>query len=103
LADAVVIGSDPAIEKEFLGPCLRGGGVSWGARYRPLDVVTLAAVVRWGLREARNEPSTVAPRVSAHEVSRAVGVDPDDYYRHTALGDARWVRDLYVAVTGDPR
>jgi len=103
LADAVVIGSNPGFDKEFLAPFLRGEGFCWAAHYRPLDVVTLAAGFLRGLDEAHKEPSTFTPRVSAHEVSRAVGVDPDDYDRHTALGDARWVRDLYDAVTGGPR
>lgn len=35
------------------------------------------------------------------ELSRACGVEPPgEDERHTALGDARWVRRLYLAITG---
>ena len=37
------------------------------------------------------------------EISRVVGVDPDDFDRHTALGDARWARAIYDAITGGPK
>jgi hypothetical protein len=41
-----------------------------------------------------------APPWDSEVLSRAVGVDPNAYERHTALGDARWARDIYDAVTG---
>lgn len=33
-------------------------------------------------------------------LSYAVGVDPDQYDRHTALGDALWAKAIYEAVMG---
>lgn len=36
---------------------------------------------------------------SSDELARAVGVNPDDYHRHSAMGDVRWVRAQYDAVT----
>jgi hypothetical protein len=41
-----------------------------------------------------------APPWNSGDLSRAVGVDPDDFDRHTALGDARWAKALYEAVIG---
>lgn len=41
------------------------------------------------------------PQWDSAELSRAIGVDPDKYPRHTALGDAQWVLDRYDAVYGD--
>jgi DNA polymerase III epsilon subunit-like protein len=35
---------------------------------------------------------------NSEELSRAVGVDPDKFDRHTALGDARWAKAIYEAV-----
>ena len=29
------------------------------------------------------------------ELSKAIGIDPEDYAKHTALSDARWARDVY--------
>ena len=34
------------------------------------------------------------------ELSRAVGVNPEDFDRHTALGDCRWAKAIYEAVLG---
>lgn len=41
--------------------------------------------------------------IGAKGSNRAVGVDPDDFDRHTALGDARWARAIYDAITGGPK
>lgn len=39
--------------------------------------------------------------VRSDDLSRMVGVEPPgDTERHTALGDARWVRDIWDAITG---
>jgi hypothetical protein len=32
------------------------------------------------------------------DLSRAIGVDPDQFDRHTALGDAKWAKAMYDAV-----
>jgi DNA polymerase III epsilon subunit-like protein len=44
--------------------------------------------------------STATPPWNSEELSKAVGVDPEQFDRHTALGDARWARALYFAVMG---
>lgn len=48
------------------------------------------------------QPIDPTPPWDSNELSRAVGVDPDQFDRHTALGDARWARAIYDAVMGDP-
>lgn len=100
LAGAVVIGSNPGFDKEMLSGLLAEHGQVWAAHYRLVDVVTLAAGAMY---QRANLP---AERGDAHylpftttEVSRRCGVDPDYYARHTALGDCRWVRNLYHAIT----
>lgn len=40
--------------------------------------------------------------IGSEEISRAVGVDPDKYPRHTAMGDACWARDVWDAIAGGP-
>lgn len=37
---------------------------------------------------------------NSNDLSRAIGVDPDDYERHTAMGDVLWTRAQYDAVMG---
>lgn len=36
--------------------------------------------------------------IDSEDISRAVGIDPDKYPRHTAMGDACWARDVWDAV-----
>ncbi len=38
------------------------------------------------------------PPWDSNKLSLAVGVDPDDFDRHTALGDARWAKAIYERV-----
>ncbi|HVX20904.1 MAG TPA: hypothetical protein VHB02_06135 [Acidimicrobiales bacterium] len=42
----------------------------------------------------------VAPPWNSEELSRAVGVEPEKFDRHTAMGDARWAMAIYEAVMG---
>ena len=55
--------------------------------YHLVDVEALAA------GRLRQEPPW-----ESDALSRALGVDPDDFERHSALGDARWAQALYAAV-----
>lgn len=62
--------------------------------YQPIDAEVFAA----GLLG-------VHPPYNSDAISAAVGVNPDDYARHTAMGDARWAQALYDATlrTRPPR
>jgi hypothetical protein len=41
----------------------------------------------------------IAPPWKSDDLSRAIGVEPpSDQDRHTAIGDARWVKQMYEAV-----
>lgn len=93
LRGAVLLGSNPGFDAGFLRPLL--GGAPW--HYRPVDVATLAAAYLHGRR--MHDLRTVTPPWSSRELSRAVGVEPPGPdAAHTALGDARWMRDLHDAV-----
>lgn len=43
----------------------------------------------------------IQPPWNSEELSRAVGVDPLNYQRHTAMGDVLWARDMYKAAMLD--
>lgn len=90
LAGASVVGSNPAFDERFLTLWMRRHGQPWAAHYRTVDVTTLGA--------GALEPTPPLPW-SSHAISLVHDVDPDDYARHTALGDARWVKALYEAIT----
>lgn len=94
LDGATVIGSNPAFDQAFLTRWLRRNGQCWTAHYRTIDVITLA----WGHLTATTRTPLAWPP-STTEVCAAAGIDLTAYDRHTALGDARWVRDLHTTLT----
>ncbi|MDT0567883.1 hypothetical protein RM704_10445 [Streptomyces sp. DSM 3412] len=91
LRGAVLVGSNPGFDDRFLRKLLGPGSAQW--HYRPYDIVQLAAA-KIGAQAAGPLPWR------AHVLSRAVGVEPPtEEAAHTALGDARWARDVYDAAT----
>jgi DNA polymerase III epsilon subunit-like protein len=96
LDKAELVGSNPGFDARFIDKLLRAHEIPFTAHYRPLDVATLAA--GWchdPLLMARDSKP-----VSSRWVSRQMGVEPPaDGVAHTALGDARWARDLFDACT----
>lgn len=64
--------------------------------YHLIDIEALAAGFVMG-----QDGSTMCdprPPWKSEELSRWVGVDPEQFDRHTALGDAKWAQALYDAV-----
>lgn len=111
LAGAVV-----SFDEERLRRLLRSQGVVQRWHYHIIDVEPLAAGWLAGIRaDAADLPSgepsdaqmehdvnmgIATPPWDSNALSRAVGVDPDTFDRHTALGDARWAKAIYEAVMG---
>ncbi|MFM9602713.1 3'-5' exonuclease [Streptomyces turgidiscabies] len=91
LSGAVIVGSNPGFDDRHLRRLVGRGRAKW--HYRPYDIVQLAAA-KIGAQQAGPLPW------SSYALSRAVGVEPPSKEAaHTALGDARWARDVYDAAT----
>jgi DNA polymerase III epsilon subunit-like protein len=107
LDGAVLVGSNPAFDAAFLRYFL--DATPW--HYRTIDIATMAAGYLYGQAERMTHRDCdpdwygkVAKRIGwpwkSYDASEAAGVArPDDAVAHTALGDARWARDLWDHIT----
>lgn len=101
---AHLVGNVVSFDAERLHRKLRALGQCAMWHYHLIDVECLA--VGW-LAAGRDPVDAPAPTQdkcqppwSSEELSLSVGVNPDDFDRHTALGDARWAMAIYDAVIG---
>jgi DNA polymerase III epsilon subunit-like protein len=100
LAGAVV-----SFDEERLRRLLHKFGVLHRWHYHLIDVEALTAGYLAGCSvssraaiKATGMPVPHEPPWNSDALSEALGVDPDDFDRHTALGDARWARAIYDRV-----
>jgi hypothetical protein len=91
-AGAHVVGAVPSFDTERLAKLMRRAGITPSWHYHLIDVENLAV----GWLAARGETPSLPWRSDV--LSKAVGVDPGNYARHTAMGDVQWVRDQYDAM-----
>jgi len=94
-AGAHVIGAVPNFDTERLEMLLSRCGVPAGWHYHLGDIENI--IVGW---LAGTAGKRLMPPWSSDDLSRAVGVDPERFDRHTALGDVRWVIAQWDAVMG---
>jgi oligoribonuclease (3'-5' exoribonuclease) len=87
--DALIVGAVPSFDEESLADMLHRHGLVQTWHYHLIDVETLAAG-RWQIKPPWDFDKILA--------QSGLGYHEDD--RHTALGDALMVRDLYDAVLG---
>jgi len=114
---AHIIGAVPNFDTEVFAARMRAHGVCWSGHYHLCDVENLAAgwlnayaaylegdgtVAERSAGRAAELRRIAAPPWNSEELSRAVGVDPEDFERHSALGDCLWAEAIYDAVMGGP-
>lgn len=111
LKDTVIVGSNPGFDIAFLTKLLQAHGRRLPWHYRPLDITTLAVGALYGRASEWTRKDCdaawygkVAKAVGwpwkSYAASRHVEVEPPAKdVAHTALGDARWARDVWDAVT----
>lgn len=99
---AHIVGAVPSFDEERLRRLLLSHGVRQRWHYHLIDVEALAVGYLCG-RRAEADPDRShdhGPPWDSEALSAALGVRLDAESRHTALGDARWARDIYNAVMG---
>lgn len=99
LNDATLICSVPTFDVGFLAAFLRANKQAPTWHYRVRDFASIA----YGYLRARdNELGDAWAGLDAgtDDFARALGVDPFNYERHTALGDCRLVADALDVVEG---
>lgn len=106
---AHLVGAVISFDEERLRRLLRKHHACPTWAYHLVDVEALAA--GWLAANERDPlpgkgpdesgtPGKWAPPWRSDDLSAAVGVDPEQFDRHTALGDAYWARAIYEAVMG---
>jgi DNA polymerase III epsilon subunit-like protein len=98
---AHLVGNVVNFDADVLDQRMRAHGILPAWHYHLIDVEALAVGCLAGQID-HPVPSDPAQKLpwDSEEISKALGVDPSKYDRHTALGDAEWARDLYDAVMG---
>ena len=109
-----VVGAVPNFDTERIVRMVHEHYPAWklGWHYHLIDVENLAVGYLFARYEANKRiyrelmpagPASIALPWDSDELSKQIGVDPSQFERHTAMGDARWARAIYDAVTGGPR
>lgn len=91
----VLIGSAPDFDAGMITRFIQSETSSW----RPTWDHQLIGVVplMLGYLAAKGMP---IPAHKSEDLSRAIGVEPDDFERHTAMGDVLWTMAIYGRVMG---
>lgn len=101
---AHIVGAVPNFDTERLLLMFKVEWPNWPDRpfwhHHLIDVENLAVGYLAGRAEHEGYTPIALPWDS-NELSRQVGVEPEQFERHTAMGDVRWAMAIYDAIT-DP-
>lgn len=108
---AHLVGAVVSFDAERLSKLLKANGSCPEWHYHLIDVEALAVgyvegLRRWSYSEGMAVPTNFPDSLrhetplpwKSEDLSRAVGVDPNEFEKHTALGDARWAKAMYEKV-----
>lgn len=101
LDGATLIAANPTFDAGFLTAFLRHHGQAATWHYRLRDIGSMAHGWLRGYDIARDRPNSRPPiDASTDDFARALGVDPDGFERHSALGDCRLVAAMFDVIEG---
>jgi hypothetical protein len=84
-----IVGSKPTFDQGHLAVMLGERGLRPAWEHHPVDIPDVAR--GWcAAKGIMSVPSCGDGKIRSDDWSRAIGVNPDAYERHTALGDCRW-------------
>ena len=87
--EAIMICGNPLFDEPRLNELLRRNGIEPGWHYHALD----SASLMMGYLAGRRIP--LPAQWKSDLLSAAGGVNPENYPRHTALGDVEWIADQW--------
>lgn len=97
---AHLVGNVPGFDAEVLANRMRAHGILPSWHYHLIDIESMIVGYLWGDADTISPDSGVMDLPwNSEDLSRAIGVNPEDFERHTALGDAKWVRAQWDAIT----
>jgi DNA polymerase III epsilon subunit-like protein len=111
LEGAMLVGSNPAFDDAFLKKLVQDAGAAPTWHYRTVDIAAMAVGHLYGQAYTLTKQNCdaefynradalLADGWKSYELSRLMGIEPPKAaVAHTALGDARWARDVYDAIT----
>lgn len=88
-----IVGAVPSFDEERLRKLVRKNGHAPTWHYHLIDIEPMAIGYLYGLGMER--PSLPW---NSNDLSRMIGVNPDDYDRHTAAGDVHWAIAMFEAI-----
>ena len=97
LDGATIIAANPTFDAGFLAAFLAAYNCEPKWHYRLRDIGSMA----WAWLQAHHL-ATPAMDASTDDFARAMGIDPEDFERHTALGDCRLVDAMLRVMEGGP-
>jgi DNA polymerase III epsilon subunit-like protein len=101
---AVIAGSNPSFDMERLDLLMSRFDLTPEWHYHPLDIPSMAAgqVARSVVAASAELGDEVRLGLvwRSNDLSRRLGIDPDQFDRHTALGDVKWCLAQWHAMNG---
>jgi DNA polymerase III epsilon subunit-like protein len=110
---AHLVGAVPNFDADVLSARMRAHGICPSWHYHLIDIEALAVGYMHGLNRHGHSSASCAEGFcvdddqlpglpwKSDDLSAALGIKVSDEDRHTALGDAKWARAIYNAVTGN--
>lgn len=105
---AHIVGAVPNFDTERIERMMLRRRIEPSWHYHLIDVENLVlGYLRGKFPNAAHQPLqhaqhlALTPPWKSDTLSSAIGVDPANYNRHTAMGDVEWVRDQYNVVMGE--